>query len=278
MSVELKDVYEYLGVKPEDINSIDDLKSKFEPTFVRRDQAVKDPEIVSKVTGKLTGSLRTAILSTAKELEVEIGDDEIKDKKVEEIAKILGSKAKEKITALDKRASSNNPDDINKEWESKYTKLEKKFKDTESLLNTTKSQFETESALWATEKKSIAFNNRHKDALSKVRFKTGITDLEMKGFNAIINEKYKHEFDESGNIFPTDAKGNRISNPKVAGTFMDFEDIYNMEANELKLVALAPTQQQQQRVIHQPPPVTSGDDTKKGRVLAKDRAGFKPMG
>lgn len=280
MAIEAKELIEYLGYSPDDIDSIDTLKSKFSTEFIRRDAVVKDKTLVSTVTGMVTGSTVSKIISAAKDLGVALEEEEVKGKKLEDVVSLFSNKTKDfygaKITDLETLVSTNNKDDIVKQLEEKVKKLEAKNNDVTKLLDTTKQEYEGKIGQYENEKKTFKINTRKSEALKKVQFKDGLTELERKGFMTIIEEEIDVDLDESGNPFPINKKDkSRIPNPKVTGTFMDFEDIYNQKAIELKLAKVTPTNQPPVVRTVVTTPATVDEPPK--RQLAKDKPGFKPM-
>lgn len=279
MAIESKDLIEYLGFKPEEVESLDDLKSKFSTDFIRKDAVVKDKDLVSQVTGKVIGSITTKLNTVVKDLGFELDENEIKGKKIEDVIGVFGNKAKDhytaKITELESLASANNKDEAVKEWENKFKKIESKYNDTVNLLNTTKADYESKIQSYEGEKVAFKINHRKSEALKSVPFKDGLTELERKGYMSILDEEIGVELDETGVPYPISKKDkSRIPNPKVSGTFMDFEDLFTQKAIELKLAKVTPSQPP---IVQKSEPAAPVVGNKK-RVLASERIGFKPMG
>lgn len=282
MSLEAKDLLEYMGLKPDEVSTIDDFKAKIDTSFVRRDQVIKDKELVSQITGKVVGSATTTLNSVAKDLGIEITEDDIKGKKLEDVIRTVGNKAKDfystKITELETLASSTDKEAIVKEYQTKINKLEQKYNDTNKLLDTTKQDYEGKIQGYENEKKQFKVNHLKSEAIKAVQFKDGLTELERKGFLATIEEEYDVDFDETGNPYPVDKKTkSRVPNPKVTGTFMELPDIYNHKAIELKLAKVVAGNTQKQIYV---PPTTKVVEPVAGtktRIPAKDRPGFKSM-
>lgn len=240
MPIEIKEIFDYLGVKPEDIKTIDDFKTTFDKEFLRPSAISEDSEPVKKIVGKLFGTLENEIKKVAKahELDVDFDADELKGKKVTEKLKFVFSKYDEKnntvIEDLKTKASLGNDDKI-KDWETKYGKLENKFKDVDNLLKKTSTDFDIYKVEADTKIKSVKLDVHKKDALSKIKFKPDISEFEKKGYLSTIAEKYDFDFDENENFVIKDKKGSFIQSGKTTGTFKNPLEVLEEEAVAGKL-------------------------------------------
>lgn len=232
MSLE-KEALEYLGYKAEDFNSLDEFKTKFDSTFIKQSNITEDSEPVKKILGKTFGTLENEIKKVAKGFELDVDFEELKDKKVTEKLKYTFEKYNEKkseyIKDLETKAALGNDDKV-KEWEKKYDKISQKSKDLESLLNSTKSEFEQAQNKWQSEVKNVKLNVLTKDAFSKVKLKNDISEFEKKGYISTIAEKYQFDLDETENLVVKNKQGERLKSSKVTGAFKTIDEILEEEA------------------------------------------------
>lgn len=257
--MELKEVAEYLGLKEDDIKTMDDFKAKFDTTFIRTSAINEDFEPVKKIVGKIYGTLENEIKKVAKanELELDFDSDELKGKKVTEKLKFAfeqyTGKTKTIIEELTTKASQGNDDKV-KEWEKKYEKLNTKFTETDGLLKTTTSEFNQFKEIKERDIKNIHLNIKKDDIFKTAKFIPEVNEYTKKGFINEFQEKYSLDLDETGTPIITDKEGKRIPNPKVTGSFYDPADLLKEEMVKAKLYALnddggkkKPEQRQQQQ-------------------------------
>ena len=233
MAIEIKELAEYLGVKvPE---KLDDFKAEFEPTYIRKDKIKEDKELFNTLLapqlGKLAGASQVTLISDLKKMGVSIEKEEIKDMPLEKAVEYGLQKANDfytgKLTELQKGAGSG--DEKVKEWETKYGKLQSKYEQEHSLFEQSKQTWESKEQGWANEKKGIKLTSKVGDALKAIKWKTGATEIEKKGFLALVNEKYKLDLDEKDDLFIADVQGKRIPHPKKNGEFKSINEILEDE-------------------------------------------------
>lgn len=232
MSLE-KEALEYLGYKAEDFTSLDEFKTKFDSTFIKQSNITEDSEPVKKILGKTFGTLENEIKKVAKGFELDVDFEELKDKKVTEKLKYTFEKYNEKkgeyIKDLEAKAALGNDDKV-KEWEKKYEKINQKYKDVEGLLNSTKSEYEQAQNKWQSEVKNVKLNVLTKDAFSKVKLKSDISEFEKKGYISTISEKYQFDLDDTENLVVKNKQGERLKSAKVTGAFKTIDEILEEEA------------------------------------------------
>jgi hypothetical protein len=233
MAVEAKEVFEYLGIKAEDIKDLDTFKATFEKDFIKQSNINEDSEPVKKLLGKTFGTLENEIKKISKSFDLDIDFEEVKDKKVTEKLKYAFEKYNDKkseyIKDLETKAGQGNDEKI-KELEKKYEKALQKSKDFESLLTNTKSEYENAQNKWTSEIKNVKLNVLTKDAFGKVKLKSDISEFEKKGYYSTISEKYNFDLDETENIIVKNSKGERIPSSKTTGTFKTIDEILEEEA------------------------------------------------
>lgn len=241
--MEAKEIIEYLGFDATKIADLEGFKKAFEPeagkpVFIRAD-AVKGSHVYSSIVGELRGSIETKIKATAKKYAIDFTPEELKDKKVEELAELAFEKQaalnKTVVDELTAKVGQGNDEKV-KEWESKYTKLEGKFNDTKSLLEKTSTDFTKFQEEVITTSKQRKVNDFKNGVFGKLKFRQNASELEKIGFNAKVAEKYSFDEDDKGEVFIKDAKtGARIGSTKVQGTFKTADEVLEEELIALGL-------------------------------------------
>lgn len=238
-TIKQEDIFEFLGVKPE---TIEDFKKAFETEFIRKSLVTTDKELTGKIYGSRLGSLETKAKSITKKYGLELLPEEIKDKQVEDLLEMSFAKMaeanKKAVEELEKQLSGTK-EDVAKSWQEKYTKVEQKSKDLESLLEKTSSDFEGFKLQTTKERKSDKLNIFKEQALSKLKYKPGIKDVEKIGFITMLDQKYDFDIDEKDNsFFPKDKGGNRIPSAKTTGKFKSVEEIFEEEGISADVVQI----------------------------------------
>lgn len=244
MAIEAKDVLGYLGITAD---TMDDLKSKFDSTFIKKDLVQSDDELVGKIWGKMVGTLETVAERAAKTLEVDLKSDEFKDlkidRKIEKMIELGSGSFRTKLKTLEDQVKSGDSAKAIEEWEKKYKKLEDKHLQTEGLLNTTKSQFETAQNEWAGKLKANSVKTVFNESFSKVKFTDEFLkdDLKKEGFINKFNSMYEIDLDDKEKPFIKDkATGKRINSEKEAGKFMEIHEVMERDGAKFGVVNLKP--------------------------------------
>lgn len=236
--VELKDVLEFIGVEGKDLAEI---KTNFDGRFVTRENAVKDEDIRTKIHGQMFGGVNTAIKRTFRDgLGVELDKEEIEGKKYEEILSLAASKVKDaheaKVATLsDQVKASPKADEIEAEWSAKYEKVLGEKTNFESLLNDTKTEFETFRTNIETEKKSSAINGKIESLVGGLDWSDNTDKYTQTGFLTEMSKNYTLDLSDSGEL-QIKKDGDLIPDTSKHGDFMKPEDIYKTAANEAKLL------------------------------------------
>ena len=264
--MELKDLMAYLGADSEKVKTLEDFKAFFEPEFVRAKNLTEESEFIKPILGKMLGTLENEVKKIAKTggLESEIDSDDFKNQKMLRdkfafVVNKLNEKSTAQIKEWETKASQGNDEKV-KEYEKKLNSTEQKKKDLEILLNQTVGEFNNFKEQSTSQLKSFKLNIVKKDAFSKLPLKSDVKPIELKGFEATINEKYKLDIDDEDSVIVTDAKGAKIPNPKVNGTFMTLDEILQAESVAAGIYQLnkdggqqRQVNQQQQQQQQQPP-------------------------
>lgn len=230
---------------PADIDSMDKFKEHFQKKFVSKATAWDDEDIRKKATGQVTGILTRKIAA-----EFELSDEDLKEKKIEDIISLSSSKYKSKIEDLTKEGKKDYDQKL-ADYETKTERLKKEameFKAQNEGLVKTYSEKENE---WKTEKKNWAINSvfsKAKESVS-VNFNSDVDDLKKLGFDTLIANKYKFDLSETdGEILVYDKSTNkRVENTDKLGSFYSVEEILKKEAAVAGLIKMNDANAQRQQ-------------------------------
>lgn len=222
----------------EEAESLDQAKEKFQSAFL------PVSEHQAKI-GKITGSITSAAKKAFSPFGVSLGDEDFKDKKVEEVLLSASEKAKatfeEQKTEWEKRASQSGSDELVKEWEKKYKTVEKKLSETEQARLDAINSFESFKVEVSEKEKRGKVESVFNTALNAIKFDPTVNDFTKKGFIATINEKYLIDLEETGDAVVKDRKtGERIKNKDKAGTFLGVQDVLLSEATQAGIIMKNP--------------------------------------
>lgn len=245
--MELKEVLNFLGFK-DDIASLEDFKKEFNPTFIRKENAKDDEEIVKTIVGKRLGSLETKIKQLAKKSGIELTGDEIKEKSLEEVTDLVIGKFNTKVTDLQKLlddASKATNDEKVKTLTTELEKVKGEATDFKAKFENLGTEFETFKTNVSTQGKQAKLDNLKNKAFESIKFKNGISEFEKEGFLSKMEKTYKFELDETGDkLLVTDKEGKTIANPNKAGKVFSPEELLETQAIEGKLYAINPNNTQ----------------------------------
>jgi hypothetical protein len=234
---------EYLGIKLDDIKDIDGFKQAVDEKFVVRNNALEDKEIKSALTGKIVGGAVTNIKRNAKNLGIDLEKEDFEGKKWEEINDLVFDKISEshkaKISDLESKIGQSN-DDAVKEWETKYSSLEKNFKETKTLLDTTSTEFDTYKQESAKKEKDFKLDVYMKEGLSKLNLKPEMTQIEKVGFNTLVSQRVKLDLSDSGELLVHNSEGEQIKSEKETGKFKGLNEVLEEIASEAKVLKVNP--------------------------------------
>lgn len=217
---------EFMGINPDEVESLDQAKEKFNGTFISRAEAFKDPEISSKVAGKITGSIETTLKSTFGDFDW--NQDELKGKKIEEKIKAVGGFLGGKINELSesvKTASSGDVQKVKDEYESKLADWQKKYGDLSGLHNNLKQEYETTVNSFKTKEEQQAIKQEYDAAFKSIPFSPDFVSdkLKVTGFTAEFASQFKLAR-EDGKVVVKDQNGNNVPSKDKAGEFMSVDE------------------------------------------------------
>lgn len=241
---ELKSFTDYLDINLDEVESIDQLKQKFEENFGRKElikaELAKDESFIAPIIGKRFGSLDTKIRQYAKDdLGLEFDAGELKDKKVEEVLDLTIKKAKTKfeseIAELKKNIVSD-PSELTKEWEQKVKILQSENENWKSQAEKANQEFETFKNTLAQRQREEKLNHSLESAFKSVKFAPEVSELTIEGFKSKILGEVKFDFDEKENFSIFDKEGKTIFRPNKNGVPYTPEDYIKDKALEHKIL------------------------------------------
>lgn len=235
MAIELKEVLAFTGIEAE---SIEDFKTNFEKTFLKKDAALKDKEFINSIVGKRLHGVSNKLKNQLTKYGVELDDEDVSKKPLEDLIEIgldrYNAATQGTITELTEKASKNSGEQT-KALEDKYSKLESKFNDTKKSLTDLSLEYTTFKTKAADDLKGVKIQTIREQNLAKVPRRTDIEpktyELMWTGYENTLDKKYKIDLDENGKDYIADkATGERLRNPAKAGEFLSIEEVFKQEA------------------------------------------------
>jgi len=236
-----EEILNYLGIpQPKDKEiTLDDFKETFEKDYGKKEALKKDKEFISQITGKALGSVTTKLVTMFKENGVEIDKDVAEKNPIEAVAKIGFAKLDENHnSALEtiKSKSGQKETDAIKELNEKLEKAQSERTQIEQMLGSQKKEHEEYVNKKEQETLGILTNHEYSRQFSGFKFKPDATPIVKKGFEAEFKDRYNIQYDrESGELIPTNKKGERIPNPEKNSTFKSFHEVLNDLGDELQV-------------------------------------------
>jgi len=232
---EVPELIKFLGL--EEVESLEQAKEKFQSNYVTSE------EHASKI-GKITGSIANVSRKIFEPFGVTATDEDFKEKKVEDALRALSEKAASTYTSqieeLKKRAEGTGSDDLIKEWENKYTTLEKKYKEVDSLRTEAINQFEQFKTEVQTKEKQGKIMSEFEKALNEAKIAPDVDKYKLKGFKAEFNDKYQIDLEDDNVVIKDKKTGEKLKSDKKAGTFMSINDVVLKEATEAGILQKSP--------------------------------------
>jgi hypothetical protein len=231
--MEIKEILSFVNVG--DVKDINEFKEKFKTNFLSKDEIFDDEDVKkkigeenNKIVGKLTGSLITTIKKG-----FGLTNEDVKDKKLEDVLELVANKSKDRIAELEAGVSA---DDIKKEYEGKLEKLSKSASDYKTALETLQGTYEKEKGEFEGKYKGLKTSNLLEGAKSKLLPKLkDMSPAEKMGWEAKINS-LNIDFDEKETPVVKDKEGKRLQNPNKAGSFLSLDEALEQSAVELDLI------------------------------------------
>lgn len=228
MAIETKELLKALNL-PETLADAADVKefvTKHNESFVPLSEAHTDERVVEKVTGKFYGSLGTE----AKRL-FDLKNEDIKDKKFEEVLKLGVEKLNGKIKELSLNTGDEKVAAITKERDTLKAQADQYKSEMEKVLGE-KTALETD---FNGKIKGFKVASIYKEAKAKLAFSDGIPEVAKLGFDSLISSKYEVSLDDKDNVQILTKEGKKVSNPTKSGTFLSLDEVLDKELDEAGL-------------------------------------------
>lgn len=215
--IEVKEVLEFIGIEGKDLSEI---KTNFNAKYV--------PAETHKTTlGEVNGKVTHAIKKNFKEIGVELSSDELKDINTTDLPALYASKVKARFDELEGQ-SKLTKEQMETKLNDDLGKYKQQVTDWETKFNTLKTEHDTFKTETETANKNREVNTRLSAAKSSLKFSDKVSELERKGFNTSINEKYKFEVTDGKEAVRND-KGELIMSKINAGENASFAEVYEGE-------------------------------------------------
>lgn len=237
-----EEILQLLQLPPE-VNSLDELRQQFETKYAPL-ESLTDPKsphhqkLAPQFVGKVTGSATTALRRKLKALGVELSEDELKDKKIEEVLetgldKLHGTLAG-KVSTLEADLAKTR-DEATRELSEKLQKQTSRLQEVETLLKNTAATHESEKAAWQQQLRGVRVEGLRKaKADQAIKWRPDLKETERVGFWAIFDQRYKTDLAETGDALELlDAEGKRVPSKAKVGSFLTYEEALEQTAREL---------------------------------------------
>lgn len=227
--MELKDLLTFMDVG--EVKTIDEFKEKFNGKFSPKSELEEATKKLSEATGKITGGFTTH----AKRI-YGLTNEEVKDKKWEEVMELGTAKLKAETEELKKTAGQGN-DEALKEALAKIEKANKTALEFKAANEALQSTLEKTTGEYEGKLKGLKAGNIWESAKNKVlpKLKSDMSPAEKLGYEASIRD-FVLDFDEKDTPVVKDKEGNMIKNPNKAGAFLNPEEVLEHKALELNLI------------------------------------------
>lgn len=224
-----KEILKFLGI--DDAKSVEEFKEKFNTSFVPKSDLDAETKKLSDATGKITGGFATH----AKRV-FGLTNEEIKDKKWEDILELASTKLTGEVEELKKNQGQGNDKALEKAL-AEAEKIKKERDEFKAAHETTQSLLEKTTGEYEGKLKGLKVGSIFESAKSKVypKLKSDMSPAEKLGYEASIND-FVVDFDDKDTPIVKDKAGNMLKNPNKAGSFLSLEEALESKAAELNLI------------------------------------------
>ena len=236
MPIDPKEALGYLGVDPEQFESVDEFKSHFDKEWAKASE-------LQAQQGRINGAFRTAIARVAGELGIDVDRKQIEEAdKPTEILSVIASKAKEhytgEIAKLSEAAKGKGAEKVKEEYEAKLAQIAKDAEVFKADAEKWQSEFTGLKTSIEKQKEEAEINGLYTKAMESVKFRE-MTPLERQGFEVFVKSNYKPVKESEGWAW-VGPDGNKIKDEKRAATFKGIEQLVAEAAEQHKLLATNP--------------------------------------
>lgn len=228
--MEIAEIKQFLGL-PDEVDSLEKFKEHFNSSFVNKEKAHLDETVKSRATGDVLRRISSKVANELGDFGIKTSDFE--GKPFEEVVSVAAQNAKQRIQELSE--SQGKPDKRYQDLESQFQTIKQERDQFKGQLSQVAGEFETFKAQKDNEVKNWKIGIKLNEVKSKITFVDGISDIQRKGFESVLNE-YKFDLDETDNLVVKDNNGNFIPSKSKAGAFADAYEVMDFlaDANGLK--------------------------------------------
>lgn len=214
-------VRDYIGTQFVTVKDLPNRKDLIEP-------------ILKGAIGQRIGSLQTKLVSSAKELGIDVNHADFKDKQIEDLIPSVFGGIAEKMNA------TKQPDDkLSKEVE----RLNKEYGDLKGLYTAKDNEITELQSNFAAKESNWKIDHSVNEAWKTINYLPTVNALSKKGFESTIKENYDSQVDADGNVWPVyksgSQEGSRVKNPVKMTEDLNWSNLLTMEAKKAELLAEA---------------------------------------
>lgn len=236
-----KEISEAFGLGEQ--STIEDFKKTMDENWVKRDNIFKDEKIKSDVYGRVYGATSNELKKRARDLAgIELKKEDLANNKLEDLFEITINGIKDKYEAQinELKLTSSDSSEASKVFEERIEKLKSELKDKDSLLETSRSEWENrykqiENDIYVRDKSAY-----RKSLFESLKFSNEVDPLKVEGFKSMIDRDIEIIKDSEGNWDVVNKEGSRIKNPNVIGDYYKPTDYIKDKAIELGLISINP--------------------------------------
>jgi hypothetical protein len=223
----------------DEAESLDQAKEKFNTSYL------KSEELNNKI-GRLTGSVAAVVKKAYEPFGVTLSDEDFKTQKIEDVIRGASDKAKTffetQKSEWEKRAEGKGGEELVKQWEDKYKKVEKSLLEEKQLKADVLAQFDGFKTQVEVEKKQTKLNGIFEKSLEEIKIDPTTDKYKLKGFKSEFFEKYKIDLEEDSPIIKEIKTGEKLKSSAKAGSYMTVSDVLLKEATEAGIIQKSPHQ------------------------------------
>ena len=230
------DLVKFINLHDEE--DVEKAKEKFEQLYVESKE-------LSRQVGKITGTVLNVAKKGYESLGISITEDELKDKKVEDILRFgfdrVRSEYDKQREEWEKKTTSEGTSELVKEWEKKLKTLERKLSDTESSRQDVITQFETYKTDVKEYNKRTKIESIFEKELQSVKLDPSVNALTIKGFKSELSDKYVFDLEEDGTpVVKEKSSLQPLKSKEKANLYMTIGEVIAAEAAKQDLLQKNP--------------------------------------
>jgi hypothetical protein len=234
--METKEILSFIDIG--EVKTIDELKEKFKTRFISREEVFDDEEVKKKIgeeNNKFVGKLSGSLITRSKR-DFGLTDEDIKDKKIEEVLALGVARLKAENEELRSKGGQGNDKALEKAL-ADIDKTKKMLQEEKEAKEGLQSIYEKEKGEWEGNLKNFKLNTVKESKKSSIatKFKSDMTKAEQIAWETETSAMIL-DYDDKGDHYVKDKEGKRLPNPNKAGGFLSLEEALELKANELNLI------------------------------------------